>query len=156
MPKPLPNTLISKVEALAGSLNLALYDMFWCKENEEHILRVLVVKELNANKKRESVSIDECARFSTALSPMLDVEIDEEDSYVLEVGSAGLERVLKAKRHFELSLFDEIVVRKSDKEEVRGIISNVSDEGITLEVAKDSPVFIAFSEIKKAKSVFDF
>lgn len=156
MPKALSNTLISKVETLAHSLNLALYDMFWCKENEEHILRVLVVKELNKDNKRESVSVDECARFSNALSPMLDVELDEEDSYILEVGSAGLERILKTKRHFDLSLFDEILVRKIDKEEVCGILHTINEQGITLKTKHNALVFIAFSDIKKAKSVFEF
>ena len=156
MPKALQNSLISKVEALAQSLNLALYDIFWVKENEEHILRVLVVKELDTHNKRASVGIDECTHFSNALSPMLDVELDEEDSYVLEVGSAGLERVLKTKRHFELSLFNEIVIKTSDKEEISGLLLRVSHEGIEIQTAQDSHTFIAFSEIKKAKTVFHF
>lgn len=156
MPKALENPLISKICTLAQSLDLALYDIFWAKENDRHILRVLVVKPLDTNNKRANVSIDECVHFSNALSPMLDVELDEEDSYMLEVGSAGLERILKARRHFELSLFDEIAIKKNDKEEICGILFNVSDDGITLSTQQDSHVFIAFSDIKKAKSVFEF
>lgn len=46
------------------------------------------------------VGIDECARFSRALSPVLDVEDPIRVAYTLEVSSPGMERPLQRARDF--------------------------------------------------------
>ncbi len=47
------------------------------------------------------IEVDECARLSTALSAVLDVEDPIEDAYTLEVSSPGIDRPLTRLEDFE-------------------------------------------------------
>ncbi len=51
--------------------------------------------------RRAGVTLDECEAFSRRLSVLLDVEDPVRGSYVLEVASPGLDRVLRRAREFD-------------------------------------------------------
>jgi ribosome maturation factor RimP len=81
-----------------------LWDVEYVKEAGEWFLRVYIDKE-------GGVSIDDCEAVSRPLSDKLD-EVDPiEGSYVLEVGSAGADRVLKKPEHFAAFLGSPVEVR---------------------------------------------
>ncbi|MGI0407057.1 ribosome maturation factor RimP [Helicobacter himalayensis] len=192
--------LEQKIRALAESMGFVLYDMMWAKENEHSILRVFLNKELDSESlkvlkslqsrgfiesseleslpKREGITLEECARFSEALSPMLDVELTHTNAYFLEVSSPGLERVLKKEEHFFYSLLEEISIKRADKSEVSGLLVGLNENtestefagALLLEIVDSNKsrtskntaaptkekIFVSFAEIKKAKSVFRF
>ncbi len=192
--------LEQKIRALAESMGFVLYDVIWVKENEHSILRVFLSKELDSESlkalkslqsrgfiesseleflpKREGITLDECARFSEVLSPMLDVELTYTNAYFLEVSSPGLERVLKKEEHFFYSLLEEISIKRVDKSEVSGLLVGLNENtesaefagALLLEIVDSNKsrtskntvaptkekIFVSFAEIKKAKSVFRF
>ncbi|RDU56410.1 hypothetical protein CQA49_01750 [Helicobacter sp. MIT 00-7814] len=193
--------LEQKIRALAESMGFVLYDMAWVKENEHSILRVFLTKELDSEclkalkslqsrdfiesseleslPKREGITLEECAHFSEALSPMLDVELAHANAYFLEVSSPGLERVLKKEEHFFYSLLEEVSIKCADKSETSGLLVGVNENAnsaeftgaLLLEIVDSNKsrtsknatapttkekIFIPFAEIKKAKSVFRF
>jgi ribosome maturation factor RimP len=57
------------------------------------------------------VSINQCEAISRPLSDLLDEKDPIEGSYVLEVGSAGADRALKKRSHFEKCMGQEVELR---------------------------------------------
>lgn len=78
---------------LVEAAGCALWDVEYVREGGCWYLRVL----LDAP---EGISIDQCEAVSRPLSDALDEADPVEGSYVLEVGSAGAERVLRKPEHF--------------------------------------------------------
>ncbi|MCY4315455.1 MAG: ribosome maturation factor RimP [Roseovarius sp.] len=60
------------------------------------------VLQIMAEKPEGGIDVDDCARISTALNVILDVEDPISDSYVLEVSSPGMDRPLTRMKDFEL------------------------------------------------------
>lgn len=148
-----------KIEQLAASLSLYIYDIDFLKEDERHILRISITKKAPmqnlSSKDSNAVSLQDCQVLSELLSPLLDVEHINMDSYHLEVSSPGLERILKKNQHYAFSLGEMISLKLTDKSILQGILENVNDTHITLLVGKEQ-VKIPFSSIKKAKVIFEF
>ena len=148
-----------KIEQLAASLSLYIYDIDFLKEDERHILRISITKKAPmqnlSSKDSNAVSLQDCQALSELLSPLLDVENINMDNYHLEVSSPGLERILKKPQHYAFSLGEMISLKLTDKSSLQGILENVNDTHITLLVGKEQ-VKIPFSSIKKAKVIFEF
>ena len=91
-------SIVSKVTELASpvvkSEGLDLWDVEFKKEGPDYFLRIFIDKE-------GGVGIDDCERVSRKLDVLL-AEVDPiEQSYILEVSSAGLVRELKTDVHLE-------------------------------------------------------
>jgi ribosome maturation factor RimP len=57
--------------------------------------------QIMADRPAGGIVVDECARISTAVSAVLDVEDPIEDNYVLEVSSPGIDRPLTRLKDFD-------------------------------------------------------
>ena len=79
----------------------SLWDVEYVKEAGQWYLRVYIDKE-------GGVDIADCERISRRLDPMLDEADPIPDSYVFEVGSAGLERELKRPQDFAQFMGSEV------------------------------------------------
>ena len=84
------------------------------------------------------MSIDDCEAVSRPLSDALDVADPIEGSYTLEVGSAGIDRVLKKPEHFQKYLGAEVEVRlyraREGRKEIVGLLSGYENGDVTLDV----------------------
>ncbi len=81
-------------QPIADELGLAIWDVQYVKEGAEWYLRVFIDKE-------DGIDLDDCEAMTRPLNEKLD-ELDPiKDSYILEVGSAGLERELVRESHFD-------------------------------------------------------
>lgn len=81
-----------------------LWDVEYVKEAGSYFLRVYIDKE-------GGVSIQDCEAVSRPLSDALD-EVDPiQDSYVLEVSSAGADRVLKKPEHLDRFIGEEVEIK---------------------------------------------
>lgn len=91
-------------EPIAKELGYTLWDVRFEKEGSLWILLIVIDKE-------GGISIDDCEAMSRPLDAKLD-EVDPiEQSYCLEVSSAGIERELTRDWHFEACMGQKIVVR---------------------------------------------
>jgi len=81
------------VEELLTDTGLELVDVEYVKERDWY-LRVYIDKP-------EGVDIEDCQELSEKLEARLDAENVVPDSYILEVSSPGLDRVLKKERDFQ-------------------------------------------------------
>jgi ribosome maturation factor RimP len=103
------------------------------------------------------VSLDECAAISRKLSVLLEAEVGMPDSYVLELGSAGIDRPLvkladyprfmghKAKLELQFPL--------DGRKRFTGDIARVEGETITLTLEDGTEVSFPFAQVSHAKLV---
>ena len=110
--------------------------------------------------KEGGVTLDDCEKFSRAVSALLDVEDLIPFSYVLEVSSPGLDRPLKDIRDFERSVgkLARVVTRESIDNQTFfvGRITAVKDKIITVIVNNKEEVEIPFDRISKARLEIEF
>ncbi len=84
------------VKPIADELGTRIWDVRFEKEGASWYLRVFIDRD-------EGVNIDDCEAVSRPLSDLLDEKDPIPQSYILEVGSAGIERELVREAHFEAS-----------------------------------------------------
>lgn len=82
-----------------------LWDTEFVKEGRDWFLRVYVDRTDG-----EYISTDDCEAVSNFLSEKLDEKDPIEQNYYLEVSSPGLDRTLKTREHFEMSLGKQVEV----------------------------------------------
>lgn len=96
------------VEALARPIvedeGCSLWAVEYVREAGTWFLRIFIDKE-------GGVDIADCERISRRLDPVLDDADPIPDSYVFEVGSAGIERELKRPSDFEQFIGAEVELR---------------------------------------------
>ena len=103
--------------------------------------------QIMAERPEGGIEVDECAEISNAVSAILDVEDPLVDSYVLEVGSPGIDRPLTRLKDFEtfegydakLETSELIDGRKRFKGVLAGVegeevLINIEDQGETVTV----------------------
>ena len=100
--------ITDKVSAIAKPIveeeGCSLWDVEYVREAGNWYLRIYIDKV-------GGVDIDDCERISRRLDPVLDEADPIPDSYVFEVGSAGIERELKRPGNFEAFLGSDVEVR---------------------------------------------
>ena len=105
--------------------------------------------------KTGGVSLEDCERFSRAVSAVLDVEDPIRSPYVLEVSSPGLDRPLKRLRDFQGSIgkLARIITKESiDRQNFFvGRITEVRGDVIVLMTKEDSLKEIPFVQVSKAR-----
>ena len=100
--------ITDKVSAIAKPIveeeGCSLWDVEYVREAGNWYLRIYIDKV-------GGVDIDDCERISRRLDPVLDEADPLPDSYVFEVGSAGIERELKRPGDFDAFLGSDVEVR---------------------------------------------
>ena len=132
------------LKALCAEAGLVFYDDELVSENSRKIYRIYVSKE-------GGVSLDDCARLSEILSPILDLNPPVNTEYSLEVSSTGLERKLSKLEHFEKSIGELVSINTTSKEKIQGKLIDVRGEILVLE-NEGEKLEINFTEVKKART----
>ncbi|MBS1126267.1 MAG: ribosome maturation protein RimP [Nitrospirae bacterium] len=134
-------------DSIAGQFAVDIVDVELSGSSRKPLIRIFIDKE-------NGVTLDDCGKFSRALSALLDVEDPIPTSYVLEVSSPGLDRPLKVMRDFERSIgkLVRIVTRtKIDGQYVfTGRLTRVEGEHIILSF-DDKEMEIPFDQISRAR-----
>ena len=104
------------------------------------------------------LKIDDCKIISNTISASLDVADPIADSYVLEVGSAGLDRPLSDKRDFKrfIGFEAKIECKHPDAEgqrKFRGFIEGTDDNGVTIKTMERGLVSLPWGELSNARMV---
>ena len=129
-----------------------LWDVEFVKEAGERYLRVYIDND-------EGVSIDQCELVSRALDKALDEADPIDESYILEVSSAGAERQLRRPSDFEKFIGSQVAVklysvREGRKEHV-GLLAGYSDGDVEITVG-GRPMLFKKSEIASVRLRIDF
>ncbi len=138
------------VEPIVTAAGLSLYDL----DLNGGVLRVVVDQS-------GGVGMDAITTVTREVSRALD-EADPIDShFTLEVSSPGLERLLRTPAHFASAVGTTISVKtvpgSPGDRRMQGALVSVDDDGITLAgVSDDEPRRVAFGDIERARTVFEW
>lgn len=137
------------LKALCEQVGVSFYDDELVSENGRKIYRVYISK-------KGGVSLDECAKVSEILSPILDIKPPCAGEYSLEVSSPGLERKLFKAQHFALSVGEKAVIILNDKSKIAGEILGVNGDFIKLSDESGEQKELSLGDIKKAKTFVEW
>jgi ribosome maturation factor RimP len=94
--------------------------------------------QIMADRPEGGIVVDECARISTAVSAVLDVEDPIEDNYSLEVSSPGIDRPLTRLKDFDVWADYEARVETSElidgRRRFKGILAGIEDDEVLIEL----------------------
>ena len=114
-------------QPLAEELGLLLWDVRFVKEGANRYLRIIIDKD-------GGVGIDDCVAMNDALDAPLDEADPIEQSYNLQICSAGIERELVRDFHFEMFIGSDIMVKlpKADESgtKLRKGVLKAYDKGV--------------------------
>jgi len=113
------------VQPILRDHGLTLVDLEW-REGPRGVLRVAVDKP-------GGVAVEDCERASREIGDVLDVAGLVATGYDLEVSSPGLERRLRSDREFRWAIGKRVCCWQSGGMEVRGRLSEVSNDRLVLE-----------------------
>ena len=142
-------SLESDIKNMVESIGLTFYDAVTLSENGATIYRVSVTAP-------GGVTLEQCVEATHLISPLLDVTPPVSGEYRLEVSSPGIERKLKTLDHFAGSVGEKIALTTGSKEQYRGVLLRVEDETIVIDDAEAGETAVAFGDVAKAKTYFEW
>ncbi len=145
------NPVIGRVWQLAEPLcrgeGVELVHVEYGREHGGRTLRIYL------DRPQGGITLDDCANISRQLSDILDVGLDDQGAYRLEVSSPGIPRPIGRIDDFEQYAGGKVKIRTSrpinGRKNFTGILTGVSGPTVHLSV-DNQPVAIAFTDIAKA------
>jgi ribosome maturation factor RimP len=108
-----------------------IVDLQWRREGHQWILRLFIDKP-------NGITLDDCAYFSDRVGAFLDEKNAIEQSYVLEISSPGLDRVVKKDKDFEKFAGKAVKVRikiaENGQRKFSGILKGLQDDKVAVQV----------------------
>lgn len=125
------------VQELIKGSDLEMVDVEFVKERD-YYLRVYIDKE-------GGIEIDDCEALSTELEKKLDEEDFIPESYILEVSSPGIDRVLRKERDLvreegksvDVTLYAPL---ETGEKLVTGVLTGHTEKSITLDSEREIPL----------------
>ncbi len=119
------------VEPVAQDLGLELVRLRLMSGNHPTL-------QIMAQRPDGSMEVEDCARLSTAVSAVLDVEDPITDAYTLEVSSPGIDRPLTRLKDFELWAGHEAKIETSEaidgRRRFKGVLQGTEGDEVLLEI----------------------
>ena len=141
------------VAPVASDLGLEIYDI----EHRGGTLRVTLDTPAGS---AQGVSLDDLALASRLVSRLLDEHDPVPGRYTFEVTSPGVERALRTPEHFRREVGKPVNVRLrdvgADERRVTGILTAADDAGFTVTADDAPPRTIAYDQIDRARTVFEW
>ena len=141
------------VKPITDDLGYYLWDVCYVKEGASWYLRIFIDCD-------EGITIEDCEKVTEPVNKLLD-EVDPiKESYMLEIGSAGLERELVKEDHFEVCEGDKIRIRfiraVDGEKEICAFLREADKTDITVELEDGTEAKYSFADIAFVKLWFDF
>jgi ribosome maturation factor RimP len=148
---------ISKTEKIAApiceELSFELVDVEFVKEAGTDYLRVFIDKP-------GGITVDECEIVSRRMNDILDEQDFIEESYIFEVSSPGLGRVLKKDKDFKRSIGEEVEVKLfkavEGLKEFNAFLKDFDDNTVTLSKEDETVITVDRSNIAKINLAVHF
>lgn len=132
--KEIEDLLTPLIEQEGGEL----VDLQWRKEGPQWVLRLFLDKPAG-------ITLDDCAYFSDRVGATLDEGDKITKSYVLEVSSPGLDRVIKKDKDFARFAGKPVKLRlklpENGQRRFAGVLQGLNDGRIMVLVEKDMKAF---------------
>lgn len=135
------------IEKIVEQSGLLLYDIETESREGHGTYRVLL------HSSEGGVTLDQCEKIARLLSPLMDTNPPFGGAYSLEVSSPGVERPLKNRRHYELSLGELVKLTTKENKKIVGKLLEAVDEGVRVEGQES---MIPYSQISRARTYFEW
>ena len=141
------------IKPITDELGYDLWDVCYEKEGAMWFLRVFIDCD-------EGITIDDCEKATEPINQILDAEDPIAQSYMLEVGSAGLERSLVKQEHFDVCEGDTVKIRffravDGEKEIVAVLVGAYKDK-VTIATEEGTEKSFPLSDIAFVKLYLEF
>jgi ribosome maturation factor RimP len=141
------------IKPVTDELGYYLWDVCYVKEGALWYLRIFIDCD-------EGITIDDCERATKPIGDVLDEADPISQSYMLEIGSAGLERELVKEEHFEVCRGDEVRIRfirnVDGNKEIVGVLVGADKENITITDESGAEKKYSLADISFVKLNFEF
>lgn len=131
------------VKPITDELNITIWDVQFEKEGASWVLRIIIDKP-------EGITLEDCESVSRPLDKLLDETDPIDQSYSLEVSSAGIERELTKDWHFEHCQGEDVILKLfkpyQDKREFVGKLIEQKENTIYIKPDGDEENTLAFSK----------
>jgi len=128
-------TLISPLIEQEGG---EIVDLQWRREGHQWILRLFLDKP-------NGITLDDCAYFSDRVGAFLDEKNAIEQSYVLEISSPGLDRVIKKDKDFERFAGKPVKVKikiaENGQRRFSGTLKGLNGDKVAVQVGAETKEF---------------
>ncbi len=122
------------------------------REDQGRVLRLYIDKP-------GGVMLDDCSQISRQMSDLLDVHLDSEATYHLEVSSPGLERPVGkaadfkrfAGRRIEIRMYPKV----SGKKKAKGILDGITETDVVTVITEEGSLEIPRARITRAWLIID-
>lgn len=150
---PIASQVRAFAEGVASEQGVELVHSEILGTKRDSVVRIFIDKE-------SGVTLDDCARFSSAVEEKLDADDLIPWAYVLEVSSPGIERGLYSLADFvrftgELARVKTSVDHNGQRN-FSGVIQGVEDDVIVFEDRVSGGIRIPYHEVAKANLKMDF
>ena len=152
-PKNVAEKVRTAVESTITEAGYSLWDVTYYKEGPEMILEISIDKE-------GGISINDCSAVTRAIEPIID-ELDPiEESYCLQVASAGMVRPLDKDEHIRFACDNKLntelklYVAVDGSKEHHGIIESFDGETLILDTDGEKHKF-DMKQISKINAEFE-
>ena len=112
--------------------------------------------QIMAEKPEGGIEVDDCAKISTAVSAVLDVEDPIEDNYTLEVSSPGIDRPLTRLKDFDVwegyEAKIETVEMIDGRRRFKGVLQGTEDGEVLIQI-EEGLIGLQFDWLSDAKLV---
>ncbi|QIE40805.1 ribosome maturation factor RimP [Meridianimarinicoccus aquatilis] len=112
--------------------------------------------QIMAEKPEGGIEVDDCAKISTAVSAVLDVEDPLVEAYTLEVSSPGIDRPLTRLKDFDAWSGYEAKIETTElidgRRRFKGIIAGTEDDEVLVEI-EEGTIGLKFDWLSDAKLV---
>ncbi len=133
---------------IAEELGFQIWDVSFEKEGAYWYLRVFIDHE-------DGITIEYCEKMTRPVSDILDQKDPIAQNYILEVGSAGLERALCLSEHFEACIGETVqahAIRPIEGErDWVGTLTAFDGEAVTVALDENKSVQLRLSELAYVK-----
>lgn len=128
-------------------LGYELWGLEYLSQGRHSLLRIYIEAETGVN-------VEDCARVSSQVGALLDVEDPVTGEYTLEVSSPGLDRLLFSLDQYPAYVDEEIELRLrrpfEGRRKFRGILRGVEEEDVVV-LVDDHEYLLPYSTIEKAR-----
>ncbi len=140
-------------EPLCAAEMMELVHVECRREPQGRVLRLYIDKP-------GGVILDDCSRISRQMSDLLDVHVDFEGTYHLEVSSPGIERPVSKPADFERFAGKQIEIwmapKVAGKKKIKGTLGGIrkTDDVVTV-ATEEGPIEIPRPQITRARLIID-
>jgi len=144
------DALMRLLEPPIEALGFELLDLELAQAGRGGVLRIFI----DGLKPDASVTVEDCAAVSHAVSEVLEIEDPIKGNYTLEVSSPGFDRILRKRAHFERFVGERIAAELKlpldGRRRFVGTLKSIGNDSILVEV-DGRPYELPLERIQKAR-----